>query len=289
MDIGIGLPATIPGAEREDVLSWARRAEERGFSTLGVIDRIVYPNYEPLISLAAAAAVTERIGLTTAILIAPYRANTALLAKQAASVDRLSQGRLTLGIGIGARDDDYEASGVAMGDRGRRVEEQIDELRRTWGGEERGYAGPIGPPPARENGPPIIMGGLADPVYRRAARLADGWIGTGMGPDQYREAAENVKNLWREEGRDGEPSLKMLAYFSLGDRAEENADWYIHDYYGFLGEIADQILASVATDAETVRQYVDGFAGAGCGEIILFPCSTDVEQVDLLADAAGVG
>src|SRR5947207_15109809 len=102
MDVGIGLPATIPGVDGATVLDWARRAEARGFSSLGVIDRIVYPNYEPLIALAAAAAVTERIRLATTILIAPYRVNTALMAKQLASIDRLSNGRLVVGIAIGA-------------------------------------------------------------------------------------------------------------------------------------------------------------------------------------------
>src|SRR5882757_6879683 len=109
MDVGIGLPATIPGVEGDQVVEWARRAEARGFSSLGTLDRLVYGNYEPLIALAAAAAVTERIRLTTAILIAPMRANAAMLAKQAASVDALSGGRLVLGIAVGGREDDYEA------------------------------------------------------------------------------------------------------------------------------------------------------------------------------------
>ena len=90
MDVGIGLPATIRGVQGGQLLEWARRAEARGFSTLGTIDRLVYGNYEPLIALAAAAAVTERSRLATTIMIASYRANGALVAKQAASVHRLS-------------------------------------------------------------------------------------------------------------------------------------------------------------------------------------------------------
>ncbi len=111
MDVGIGLPNAVRGVEREGIVDWARRAEDAGFSTLGTIDRVAYPNFEPLIALAAAAAVTERIGLLTDILIAPLRSNTALLAKQAATIDRLSRGRLTLGLAVGGREDDYELSG----------------------------------------------------------------------------------------------------------------------------------------------------------------------------------
>src|SRR5688572_32758738 len=112
MDIGIGLPNAVRGVDRRGIVEWARRAEQAGFSSLGVIDRIVYPNYEPLIALAAAAAVTERVRLLTHILILPYRVNGALVAKQAATIDALSGGRLSLGVAIGARDDDYEVSGV---------------------------------------------------------------------------------------------------------------------------------------------------------------------------------
>jgi alkanesulfonate monooxygenase SsuD/methylene tetrahydromethanopterin reductase-like flavin-dependent oxidoreductase (luciferase family) len=124
MDVGIGLPATIPGVGRDQLLEWARRADARGFSSLGTIDRIVYDNYEPLIALAAAAAVTERIRLATTILIALYRSNGALVAKQAASLDRLSNGRLLLGVAVGGREDDYAASGVDFHTRGPRFEER---------------------------------------------------------------------------------------------------------------------------------------------------------------------
>ena len=115
MDVGIGLPSTIRGATGAQIVEWARRAEARGFSSLGTIDRIVYANYEPLTALAAAAAVTERIKLATTILIAPLRVSGAMLAKQAASVDALSGGRLVLGVAVGGREDDYEAAGADFG------------------------------------------------------------------------------------------------------------------------------------------------------------------------------
>lgn len=120
MKIGIALPTTIPGVKGSEVTEWARRADATGFSTLGTIDRIVYPNYEPFIGLAAAAAVTERINLTTAIAILPYRQNAALVAKQAATIHPLSGGRLVLGAAVGGRPDDFEAGGVPFEGRGRR-------------------------------------------------------------------------------------------------------------------------------------------------------------------------
>ena len=283
MDIGIGLPATIPGIDRDSLLDSARRADQRGFASVGVIDRIVYPNYEPLIALAAAAAVTERVRLTTAILIGPYRLNTALLAKQAATVDSISGGRLVLGIAIGARPDDYEASGAPLEGRGARLEQQLDELKRLWSGEERGFAGAVGPPPVSQGGPSVIVGGQVDTAFQRAARFGQGWIMGGGTPEDF--GAGKMREAWSEAGRDGEPRLMSLCYFALGEGAAEAADSYLHDYYAFAGDYADQIAAGAATDEDTIRQYVSGFANAGCDELICFPCSKDPRQVDLLADA----
>src|SRR5262245_26916581 len=126
MKIGIGLPATIPGTTGEQIVEWARAAESHGFSSLGVVDRLVYGNLEPLVTLSAAATVTERITLMTSVLVVPMRANAALLAKQAASINRLSGGRLRLGMAVGGYEDDYAASGVPFAGRGRRFDEMLD-------------------------------------------------------------------------------------------------------------------------------------------------------------------
>jgi alkanesulfonate monooxygenase SsuD/methylene tetrahydromethanopterin reductase-like flavin-dependent oxidoreductase (luciferase family) len=286
MDVGIGLPSTIPGVERDQLLEWARRAEARGFSSLGTIDRIVYDNYESLIALAAAAAVTERIRLATSILIAPYRANGALVAKQAASVDRLSNGRLVLGVAVGGRQDDYEASGVDFRTRGRRLEQMLAQWQAIWAGESFGTAGAIGPRPLRER-PTLVLGGGAAVTFERAARYGDGWLMGGGAPDQFREGAAKMRAAWEAAGREGAPRTMALAYFALGDRAEQAANRYLGDYYAFLGEHADAVAASAAKDAATVKQYVQGFIDAGCDELILFPCDPDPGQVDLLAEAIG--
>jgi alkanesulfonate monooxygenase SsuD/methylene tetrahydromethanopterin reductase-like flavin-dependent oxidoreductase (luciferase family) len=285
VEVGIGLPTTIPDTEGRTLVEWARRAEEAGFSTLGTIGRLVYPNYDDLIALAAAAAVTERIRLTTSILIAPLHANTALLAKQTASLDRLSGGRLVLAVGLGGRDDDYEASGLPTTGRGRRLEELLEELKRIWSGEERGYAGAIGPTPAREGGPELIVGGHDEAALRRAARFGDGWIMGGGTPEMFAQLAGAVDQAWQAAGRSGKPRKLSLAYFALGPRAREQADSYMRHYYGWLGEFADQIAASAAVSEEMVRGYIAAFEQSGCDELIMIPSSSELDQVTLLAEA----
>jgi alkanesulfonate monooxygenase SsuD/methylene tetrahydromethanopterin reductase-like flavin-dependent oxidoreductase (luciferase family) len=287
MDVGIGLPATIPEVDRASLLEWARRAEARGFSCLGTIDRIVYPNYDSLIALAAAAAVTERIRLATTILIAPYRGNGAVVAKQAATLDHLSNGRLVLGVAVGGREDDYAAAGLDFHTRGKRFGEMLELWQRIWRGDEFGAAGGIGPRPPRGR-PELYIGGSVDVTFERAARYADGWIMGGAPPDQMWANAPKLEAAWRAAGREGEPRKLALAYFSLGAQAEVDAQRYLGHYYAWLGELADMIAAGAAKDAETVRRFLQGYEDAGCDELVLFPSSTDPQQVELLAEAVGL-
>ena len=107
----------------------------------------------------------------------------------------------------------------------------------------------------------------------------------GGTPNVLREGAEKMHAAWRAAGRDGEPRIASLAYFALGDGAQEAAQGYLRDYYAWLGEYAGMIADSAATDAETAKQYVAGFADAGCDELVMFPSNPDPDQVDLLADA----
>jgi alkanesulfonate monooxygenase SsuD/methylene tetrahydromethanopterin reductase-like flavin-dependent oxidoreductase (luciferase family) len=285
MEIGIGLPATIPGTDGKSVIEWAQRAERRGFSSLGAIDRLVYPNYEPMISLAAAASVTQRIRLTTAILIAPLRVNSALLAKEAATLHHLSGGRLVLGMAIGGREDDFTGAGLQAKRRGTQLDHQLRNMLDIWGGQQRGYAGGIGP--ALENGrPELIIGGHNPGAFERSARFADGWVMGGGTPDQFSDTLNSLRAAWSAKGRTERPRTLALCYFSLGDRARQQADWYLGDYYGWLGEnIKTQIAQSAAVSANMVSDYVKAFAAVGCDELLMFPCSTDPGQVDLLADA----
>ncbi|MER7457026.1 LLM class flavin-dependent oxidoreductase [Micromonospora sp. NPDC126480] len=282
MELGIGLPTMIPGIAGADLLTWARRAEEHGFASLGVLDRLVYDGYEPLMTLAAAAGATSRIRLTTTILIAAYRGDRALLAKQLASLHRLSGGRLVVGAAAGGRPDDFEACGTPYEQRGRRLDALLAELRRSWaGGPEALVPGPRCP----DGGPPLLVGGHSPAAMRRAAAYGDGWIAGGSSASGYDELAGRAREAWRAAGRTDRPRLVAIAYVALGAGAADRSAAYLRDYYGFLGWKADIAVKSVLTDARQLRTFVADYRAVGCDELILIPGVPEPAQADLIADA----
>lgn len=288
MKIGIGLPATIPGVNGATVLDWARRADAGPFSSLGIIDRLIYGNFESMITLAAVAGATRRIGLLTSILLAPLR-NTVILAKEAATLDALSGGRLTLGLGIGVREDDFVATGGAFKKRGRTLEAQLEQMKRIWAGEPA-VAGqrPIGPAVAQKGGPRLLAGGYNPAALARAGRLADGYItGGGADPVQVQHNYQLVEKAWREANRPGKPYLVSCFYVVAGEELAERAGVFIHDYYGQAGPIADRILSSIPKTPQVILDKIHGLAAIGVDEIILWPTVTDLDQVDRLAEVIG--
>jgi alkanesulfonate monooxygenase SsuD/methylene tetrahydromethanopterin reductase-like flavin-dependent oxidoreductase (luciferase family) len=276
MKIGIGLPTTNPGVSGDLLLEWARRAEAGPFSSLGVLDRVAYQNYEPFVALAAAAAVTTRIRLATMIVIAPLR-NTVLLAKQAASVDALSSGRLTLGLAVGARGEDYEVARVEARGRGRRFAEQLELIRDVW---EEGRVGP-----ARSGrAPQLLVGGGSGEALARMARYSDGYMHGGGPPRAFAGAATRALAAWTDLGRPAKPQLWGMGYFALGDgRAEAGAD-YLRRYYAFTGQFAEKIAAGNLTSPGAIVDFTRGYADAGCDELVLFPTVSTLDQVDRLAE-----
>jgi alkanesulfonate monooxygenase SsuD/methylene tetrahydromethanopterin reductase-like flavin-dependent oxidoreductase (luciferase family) len=275
VNVGVGLPNTPPHASGELVLEWARRADGGPFSSLAVLDRIAYDSYEPLATLAAAAALTRRVRLATMIAIGPLR-NTALLAKEAATVDRFSAGRLTLGLAVGARHDDYRVAGVEHRDRGRRFSRQLAELREHW------EDGRIGPAPAQGSGPELLVGGSVGSAFERMARYADGYAHGGGPPRAFARAAASANAAWRDLGRPGRPTLWGQAYFALGD--EEAGNDYLRDYYSFTGPFAEKIVAGNLTSPRAIRDLVRGYEEEGCDELVLLPTVSKLEQLDRLTE-----
>jgi alkanesulfonate monooxygenase SsuD/methylene tetrahydromethanopterin reductase-like flavin-dependent oxidoreductase (luciferase family) len=275
MRVGVGLPAAIRGADPGILVPWARRAEAGPFTSLGVVDRIRYPSLDPLTALAAAAAATERIGLVTMVMIAPLR-TAAVLAKEAATVQAISGGRLVLGLGIGARADDYEAAGIPTAGRGDRMAAQIRILRDTWEDDQVG--------PALSAPPPILAGGTSDAAVARVALHADGYVHGGGPPRSFGRVVEKVRTAWRDAGRPGEPQLWAQGYFALGDDARAAGLASMRDYYAFTGPFADRIAEGLLTTPQAVAAFLRGYEELGCDELVLLPAVADVEQLDRLQD-----
>lgn len=276
MRVGVGLPATIPGTPGAAVTEWARRADASSFSSLGVLDRVVYDNFEPMTVLAAAAAVTERITLASTIVIAPLR-SASLLAKQAASINALAGGRLVLGVGLGAREDDYIATGSEYRTRGKRLTEQLVTLRRQW--EDQAFG-----PRATAGRPLLLVGGSGGLAASRMARYADGAVHGGGPPRAFARAATEARAAWDDAGRPGSPLLWGMAYFQLGASWHDGRD-YLRRYYAFTGAFAEKIAAGLLTDRDQLKDFIAAYADAGCDELMLFPTVSDLGQLELLSEA----
>ncbi|MEE8517607.1 MAG: LLM class flavin-dependent oxidoreductase [Dehalococcoidia bacterium] len=293
MEIGIAFPKIIPGGRSERVMEWAIRADEGPFSSLALIDRLVYGTHESLIVLAAAAAVTERIRLMPTVLIAPLR-NAALLAKQVATIDAISGGRFSLGLGVGSRPDDFAAVNVPMKARGKLMEEQIATMRRIWSGlPVNDEAGPMGPAPARPGGPEILIGGRSPIALERAGRLGDGYISGSAGSaltNQVKEVGgyyDAVFESWKAQGKPGRPRLVVGMTCGMGAYAAERARESMRAYYSFRGPSAQTMEVNLPSTPDELREAISAFEGIGADEIILEPGVGDLDQLDRLAEAIG--
>jgi probable F420-dependent oxidoreductase len=237
MQIGIAIPHIGKLASPRFVVDFCRHAEAAGFDALWTADHVVVPahfeskyllraepqqyrfadlqatmgpNLEMNTTLAVAAAVTERVSLCTGIAVLPLR-NPVLNARQIATIDLYSGGRVVYGVGVGWLREEAEAMGMPWDRRGRRVDEQIALLRTIWTetGETVRFDGefyrvpPMAPDPRPVQRPvPILIGGHSDAALNRAARLGDGWIAAGMGPDRFGEAMDRLKQACSHMGRD---------------------------------------------------------------------------------------
>jgi alkanesulfonate monooxygenase SsuD/methylene tetrahydromethanopterin reductase-like flavin-dependent oxidoreductase (luciferase family) len=279
--IGIGLPAAVPGTDAVSIGPWAAESEERGFRSLSVIDRLVYDNLDPLIALAAAAAHTERIELLTTVLNAGYRRNPVLLAKQISSLERLSAGRLTVGLGMGGWPEDYAASDVAMKGRGAAFDAILAAMRDVWRGEVTAASGPI--PALPQGRPKVLLAGLVPAGFARAAAMSDGWVAPFFGLQILKDGVDAVRREWTRAGRPGRPRVIVERYFCLGGAATETAEAYVSHYYGTA--YLSQIRPDIITDCDHLREEIGRLSEAGADDLVLFPCTGTPEQIGLLADA----
>ena len=234
-----------------------------------------------------AAGATQRIRLMTSVVIGPTR-ETTLLARQAATIDVLSGGRLTLGIGIGVRENDYLATGFDFHRRGRRAEEQLPILRRLWAGQAMSNdVGPIGPQSRRPGGPELLIGGYVPAIVQRIAKWGDGYMAPGGGePESMLKMWQQIEQAWREAGRAGKPRWVGASYFALGPNASEHAKRYIDANYGYNPDLAARRLRTLPASQEAVEDAIKRQADMGVDEFVLRPCAEDLDQMDRLAEIA---
>lgn len=281
MNIGIGLPAAVPGADMTLLGDWAAEAEQAGFASVGVIDRLVYDNLEPLTALAAAAARTNRVELLTTVLNVGWRANPVLLAKQMASVDLLSGGRLTAGLGLGGWPEDFVASNVPTSGQGASLRSALATMRRVWAGEVTGKGGPTHQLP--EGRPALLFGGLVPAAYRRAATEGQGWVAPLLGLSMLEDGAAAVRKAWADLGRPGKPRIATGRYYCLGPDADGIADEYVRHYYGDEG--FSMVRADTLTSSAQMGEEVNRLTIAGVTDLVMYPCSPKPAQIQLMADA----
>ncbi len=298
MDVGLALPNMATGWTRQTFLDWCRVAEDGPFSSISCGERITFRNTEMITSLAAAAALTTRPRVMFNLAVTPWH-ETALLAKQMATIDVISDGRLDVGVGIGARGQDFEAMHAPMEHRHERVDDQVAELRRLWrGGEPVPGAPPLGPPMVQPGGPPIYAGALGPRSLARAGRWADGITGFSLNADpaEISPAIDAARRAWSDAGREDRPRFASACFTVCGvPDASGRLERFTREYMAIFGSEMATLMADLArldtvdALAETLSRTA---AETDVDEIILVPGDTDRACADALARAvadAGLG
>lgn len=287
------LPTMLPH-RREEFLTWCRSVDEGPWSSLAVPERITFTSHSLVVELAGAAALTERVRLWTTLIVLPAH-DEVMMAKEMASVDQLSGGRLTLGIGVGGREQDYRAINADFARRWSRMDEQVARMRRTWAGEGP-FPGsdPVGPSPVQPGGPPFVAGVVGPKAIARAARWAVGVNDpssiTAVNPDALAAQRARVFEAWAEAGRDREPHFSTSVWFALGPGAEDRLSEYVYRYMHVYGEGVARQAAGHATinSAGALRHAAEAARQVGCDEFFLVPTTTDPTELDRAREALAI-
>lgn len=281
MKIGIGLPNQVRDVDPAIIPGWAAQAEQAGFSSLGTVGRVAYPGLMDTVALAAAAGATQTIGLISNVLVAPAWP-AALLAKEAAGIDAVSGHRLTLGLGLGGRPDDFVVDGLGPRGVGKRLDQDLETYQSVWQGEpvEGGTSALV---PAGTRQVPLLFGGAVPATFGRMARWGEGYIGGSVPPEMVAGLFDAARAAWKEAGREGAPRLVAIGYYVFGDAEAGRAN--VADYYASAGQqVVDLIVGGISVGADAVRTTVKAYADLGIDEVIFNPAVADIDEVAHLAD-----
>ena len=293
MDIAMTLPTMLPQGRKETV-AWCRGIDEGPWSSLAVPERVTYPSHALTVQLSAAAALTERVRLWTTLIVLPAH-DAVQTAKDMASVDRLSDGRLTVGVGVGGREHDFRAIGGDFTRRWQRMDDQVAEMRRIWAQEPPFEGGdPVGPPPVQPGGPPFVAGVVGPKAMARAAKWAIGVDDptsiTAVDGAALAQRRQVVVDAWKEAGRDEAPHFSASLWYALGPDAKQQLGDYVFDYLKLYGEGYARQTAETAPvhSAGALREAMDAARDAGCDEFFLVPTTTDPAELDRTREALGI-
>jgi alkanesulfonate monooxygenase SsuD/methylene tetrahydromethanopterin reductase-like flavin-dependent oxidoreductase (luciferase family) len=295
MKIGMTLPVTEPGWDREVVLEWARRIEAGPFHSLALGERNAFPTPDIIALMGACAALTERVKIVASVAVVTMH-DPVLLAKQYATIDMISGGRLVLGVGMGGRVEDYTAIGADLARRRiAGLEETVKTMRRVWAGEKvvPGVLRPVEPFPVQAGGPKILAGVLGPKGLANAAKWADGISGMAMGAtaEEAKTAFDFAQECWREAGRSERPILNTASWFAVGegDAPREQVRAHLHRYFNWMPDVRDAMAASLGFvgNAQALRDMLKSMEDVGTDEFQLIPTTIDPDEVDRIADILG--
>jgi len=291
--IGLAWVNPAPLTKPENVVNFAKKCEAMGCQSMWTIDRIAYDNLEPLTVLAAAAGVTQEIRLGTSVLLGNLR-HASHVAKIVSTLDFISNGRVTLGLGFGSRESDYKAVEVPFEHRGSRALEQVQLMKRLWSEDSVTFKGKfynvenlsVGPKPIQKPHPPIWTGGSAEVALRRAGTWADGFICGSSAIPEFPSTWEKIAGYARAAGRDPNRIRKAgLTFMAIHDdqsKAVRAVEDYVMRYYGRLR--ADVANTSLVGSPAAVTARIGAFLSKGLDTLIIGVADPDPRQLDLFGE-----
>lgn len=289
MKIGMTLPLMEPQVDGAILETWARAVDQGPFASLCFGERMAFDNPEAMTLLGACAAWTQRVQLKTTVIVAQLH-NPVMLAKCLATGDMLSRGRLTVGLGIGGRIEDYVAAGADPATRNQAdLAERVATMKRVWAGEKVvPTLKPIGPAPYRPGGPELLAGAQGPKAIRAAAQWADGISGFSFDLNMQDAAAsfEQVRAAWREAGRP-EPKLTTAFWFAIGDDGRAQMERHLRHYFNWIEPTALEAMipaTGFAGSLKELKAVLKQFEDLGTDEVHLIPTSDDVDQVWRIAE-----